>query len=42
MSAFLYARIAPELKQEPFTNAFITVEYFDVAMRDTLNGWIRG
>ena len=40
MSAFLYARIAPELKQEPFTNALVIVEYFDVPMRDPLNGWI--
>jgi hypothetical protein len=40
MSAFLYARIAPELKKEPFTNAFIVVEYFDVPARDPRNGWI--
>lgn len=38
MSAFLYARIAPELK--PFTNALVMVEYFDSPARDPRNGWI--
>lgn len=28
---FLYLRIAPELKEPPFTNAMIVVEYFDTA-----------
>jgi len=40
MSAFLYVRIAPELKTEPFTNAFVVVEYFDSPARDPRNGWI--
>jgi len=40
MSAFLYGRIAPELKTEPFTNAFVVVEYFDSPARDPRNGWI--
>src|ERR1043166_3408929 len=40
MSAFLYGRIAPELKTDPFTNAFVMVEYFDSPNRDPRNGWI--
>jgi hypothetical protein len=40
MSAFLYVRIAPELKVEPFTNALVMVEYFDSPSRDARNGWI--
>ncbi len=40
MSAFLYVRIAPELKATPFTNALVTVEYFDTPARDPRNGWI--
>jgi hypothetical protein len=40
MSAFLYVRIAPELKTEPFTNAYVVVEYFDSPARDPRNGWI--
>jgi len=40
MSAFLYVRIAPELKAEPFTNAFVVLEYFDSPARDPRNGWI--
>ena len=40
MSAFLYARIAPELKAVPFTNALVSVEYFDAPSRDPRNGWI--
>jgi hypothetical protein len=40
MSAFLYVRIAPELKTEPFTNALLTIEYFDSPARDLRNGWL--
>jgi hypothetical protein len=40
MSAYLYARIAPELKHEAFTNALLTVEYFDSPAGDPRNGWI--
>jgi hypothetical protein len=40
MSAFLYARIAPELKTEPFTNALVLVEYLDSPARDPRNGWL--
>ena len=40
MSAFLYARIGPEVKADPFTNALVTIEYFDSPARDPRNGWI--
>jgi hypothetical protein len=40
MSAFLYGRIAPELKTPAFTNAFVMVEYLDTAASDPRNGWI--
>jgi hypothetical protein len=40
MSAFLYVRIAPELKTDPFTNALVMVEYFDSPARDPRNGWL--
>ena len=40
VSAFLYGRIDPELKKEPFTNALVMVEYFDAPSRDPRNGWI--
>jgi hypothetical protein len=40
VSAFLYARIAAELKTEPFTNALVMVEYLDSPARDQRNGWL--
>src|SRR5258706_5235877 len=32
--AYLYLQIAPELKEPPFTNALVVIEYFDAAPAD--------
>jgi RNA polymerase sigma factor (sigma-70 family) len=39
-AAYLYLQIAPELKAMPFSNAWVTVEYFDAAKSDARSGWL--